>query len=396
MNQGSIPPFTFLYSTPRIVFGWDSVDRLGEIARELGADSAVIVLDSVFCEGPLAARLGASLTPALAAPPTIFAVPRHEPDTASVAACQRVLAAADADMIVVVGGGSAMDTAKVARMLLANPGDVTAIAGIGTPMKPHRSRLLCVPTTAGTGSEVSESAVISNQDAGTKLIYRAPEMSAHVAVLDPALTVTAPTGVTACSGYDAITHAVEAYVSRMASPMTDPLALSALRLLAAALPIACRAPTDRAARSACLIGACQAAIAFNSANLGLAHALSAPLGALHGVAHGLGNALALPAVTAYNEPQLGDKGAVIAAILDAPTPSAGLSRLRHAIGLDHGLDEFVTTEAARERLAQAALKSGQVKMNPRRADIDHMRAIIAAMRAPTGGVRPQITPEIAP
>lgn len=396
MSRDPFPPFTFLHSTPRIVFGWDSVDRLGEIAREFGAGSAVIVLDSVFRDGPLEARLEASLTPALADPPTVFAVPRHEPDTASVAACHRFLAAADADMIVAVGGGSALDTAKVARMLLANPGDVAAIAGIGTPMKPHCSHLLCVPTTAGTGSEVSESAVISDKAAGTKLIYRAPEMSAHVALLDPALTVTAPARVTACSGYDAITHAVEAYVSRMASPMTDPLALSALRLLAAGLPAACSTPTDRAARSACLIGACQAAIAFNSANLGLAHALSAPLGALHGIAHGLGNALALPAVTAYNEPRLGDKGAAIAAILDAPTPSEGLSRLRHTVGLDHGLDEFVTTEAERERLAQAALKSGQVKMNPRRADIDHMRAIIDAMRAPTGGARPRIAPEIAP
>jgi alcohol dehydrogenase class IV len=225
-----------------------------------------------------------------------------------------------------------------------------------------------------------------------KLIYRSPEMTARIALLDPALTVSAPAAVTAQSGYDAVTHAVEAYVSKAASIMTDPFAETALAQLAHWLPIAWETPDHKEARARCLIASCQAAIAFNSANLGLAHAIAAPLGALHHVSHGLGNALALPAVTAFNEPVLGEKGRLIAELLGAPSASEGLSKLRHAIGLDVGLDDFVPSDAARDLVAQAAMRSGQLRMNPRLADLDQMRAILEATRRPNGGGRPELAP----
>jgi alcohol dehydrogenase class IV len=252
--------------------------------------------------------------------------------------------------------------------------------------------LVCVPTTAGTGSEVSESAILSRAESDVKLIFRSPEMTARIALLDPALTLSAPATVTAQSGYDAVTHAVEAYVSNAASLMSDPFAESALAMLAHSLPLAWAEPDHREARARCLIASCQAALAFNSANLGLAHAISAPLGALHHVPHGLGNALALPAVTAFNEPVLGEKGRLIAELLGAPTAAEGLSKLRHAIGLDIGLDEFVPDDAARDAVARAALRSGQVRMNPRLADLDQMRAILEAARRPTGGAAPVLVP----
>ncbi len=217
-------------------------------------------------------------------------------------------------------------------------------------------------------------------------------MAAQVALLDPSLTVTAPPQVTAYSGYDAVTHAVEAFVSNGASIMTDPFAHAAMDLLARHLPVAFADPENRAARGWCLIASCQAAVAFNSANLGLAHAISGPLGAQQHVAHGLGNALALPAVAAFNEPMLGEKGAIIARVFGGVTPSDGLARLREQLGLDRGLDEFVLDAAGRERLAQAAMRSGQVRMNPRPATIDNMRAILEAMRKPWAGARPALRP----
>jgi alcohol dehydrogenase class IV len=224
--------------------------------------------------------------------------------------------------------------------------------------------------------------VIGKEGAPAKLIYRSQDMTPQIALLDPALTVSAPKVVTAYAGYDAVTHAVEAYVSNAASPMTDPYALRAMELLAKWLDLAYEEPQNRAARSACLIASMQAAIAFNSANLGLAHAISGPLGAQQHVAHGLGNALALPYVTAFNEPVLGEKGETIARLFGGRTAAAAMAALRRRLGLDISLDEYVRSDAERETLAQWAMKSGQVKMNPRPAAIEDMRAILEAMRKP--------------
>ena len=383
-------PFTFLHSSRRVIFGWDSLAKLAELAQEFGCKRPAVVLDAFFMPTPLKQRLSALLQEATGKEPLFHAVPGHEPDTASVEACAASLKRAIADLVIGLGGGTAMDTAKVARMLLSNPGPAEAIAGFGKKMNPHASLLVCVPTTAGTGSEVSESAVIGKESMDAKLIYRSPEMTPQVALLDPALTVSAPKAVTAYAGYDAVTHAVEAYVSKAASVMTDPYAVSAMELLAKWLPLAYREPDHAEARSACLIASMQAAIAFNSANLGLAHAISGPLGAQQHVAHGLGNALALPYVTAYNEPALGEKGKVIARIFGAASASEAMARMRRELALDLSLDDYVKSDADRERLAQWAMKSGQVRMNPREASIDHMRAILAAMRQPTGDATPRV------
>jgi alcohol dehydrogenase len=377
--------FVFFHSARRVVHAAGALDRLAAIAKEFGCTRPALVIDGFFVGGPVAERAVAALKLGTGMAPAIVAVPTHEPTSDTIETAAKALAAADPDLIVAVGGGSAMDTAKVARLLLSNPGSAEAISGFGKTLRPHRSLFVCAPTTAGTGSEVSESAIASKSGSEIKLIFRSPEMTASIALLDPTLTVSCPAVVTAQSGYDAVTHAVEAYVSNAASVMTDPFAVEAFRLLAKWLPVAYREPENLAARSACLIASCQAAIAFNSANLGLAHAFAAPLGAMHGVAHGLGNALALPIVTAFNEPALGAKGAVIAAAFGTATASAAMSKLRHTIGLDLSLDRYVPDDAAREKVAQAAMRSGQVKMNPRLATIEQARAMLAAMRTPTGG-----------
>lgn len=386
----SIDPFVFLHSTRKVIFGWDCLPRLVELVKERGARRPAVVMDSFFMQTPLKASLAALLREATGSEPAFHAVPAHEPDIASVEACAATLKLDVPDFIVAVGGGSALDTAKVARMLLANPGPAEAIAGFGKVMANHASLLVAVPTTAGTGSEVSDYAVIGKDGLEAKFIYRSTDMTPQAALLDPKLSESAPKMVTACSGYDAITHAVEAYISKMASPMTDPYAVSAMELLARWLPVAYREPGNRDARGGCLIASMQAAICFNSANLGLAHAISGPLGAQQHVAHGLGNALALPAATAFNEAALGEKGRAIARIFGEATAAGGLARIRHEVGLDIGLDDYVKSDADRERLAQWAMKSGQVKMNPRETTIEAMRAIIEAMRSPCGASAPQV------
>ncbi|MDJ0951197.1 MAG: iron-containing alcohol dehydrogenase [Alphaproteobacteria bacterium] len=381
-------PFTFSHATHRITFGAGAVDGLGELAEAFGCRRALVLLDGFFLGGPLEARLGETLA---AQRPVFHGVPQQEPDTDMLAAARAVLEEAAPDLVIAIGGGSAIDTAKVARMLVSNPGPVENIVGpAGVRMAPHPSLFVCVPTTAGTGSEVSESAVVAKAGTDYKLIFRAPELSARVALLDPELSLTAPAAVTAASGYDAITHAVEAYTSRAAGPMTDPYAVAAMEALARFLPIAYAEPDHMEARGACLIAAMQAGIAFNSAHLGLAHAISGALGALHHVPHGLANALALPWTMAYNQPALGEKGAVVARIFGGETAAEGLSQIRHAIGLDRSLDDFVDGDAARDAVAEAASKSGQVRMNPRDSTAGDLRRILEAMRAPTVGGPPDL------
>lgn len=389
--QTTPQPFEFVHSNRRVICAWDGIGQLGELARKAGAKRAALAMDTYFSGTDVAQRVESLLREATGSAPVLHFVPAHEPDTGTVEACAAALAHAEPDLIVAIGGGSAMDTAKIARLLLSNPGPAESISGFGKSFKPHASMLVAVPTTAGTGSEVSESAIAGKADSDLKLIFRSQDMTPQVALLDASLSVSAPAKVTAASGYDAVTHAVEAYVSKAASVMTDPYAQSALRLLGKWLPIAYREPEHAAARTWCLIASCQAAIAFNSANLGLAHALAAPLGALHHVPHGVGNALALPAVTAYNQATMdAEKAAFVAEAFGAASAAEGVARIRAALDLDVGLDVYVTDAAAREKLAQSAMKSGQVRMNPRQATIEHMRAIIEAMRAPSGERAPVV------
>jgi len=388
--QEAPQPFNFVHSNRRVISAWGGVDKLAELAKESGAQRPSVVMDAFFENGELAPHIARMLHAACGTQPAFHFVAAHEPDTDTVEACAAALAAASPDLIVAVGGGSAMDTAKIARLLLSNPGPAEAISGFGKRLKPHASLLIAVPTTAGTGSEVSESAIAGKAGSDLKLIFRSQEMTPQIALLDGSLCISAPAKVIAASGYDAVTHAVEAYVSKGASVMSDPYAESAMRLLGKWLPVAYKVRTHEAAHSWCLIASCQAAIAFNSANLGLAHAISAPLGALHHVPHGGGNALALPAVTAYNEAAMGIKAAVVARAFDAPTAATGLSKLRLVLDLDLSLDGFVPTDDARERVAQAAMKSGQIRMNPRLATVEDMRAILEAMRVPTGGASPNV------
>jgi alcohol dehydrogenase class IV len=372
--------FAFVHSTRRILCGAGVLGELGRLAEQRSAPAAI--LDPFFDTAAMRDRLAALLGPAL----RCHAVPAQEPDAAVVEACRAFLAAAPFDLLLVLGGGSAMDAAKVARMLVANPGDLRALAGpMGVPMAPHPSLFIAAPSTAGTGSEVSESAVISAAGESYKLIFRAPEMTPAVALLDPELCTSAPAAVTAASGYDALTHAVEAYTARTANPFTDPIAIAAVETLVSALPRAFAAPDDLAARLDCLVASAQAAIAFNSANLGLAHAISGALGALHHVGHGLGNALALPWTMAFNGPALGAKGARLAALLGAPDAATGLARLRERLGLDVGLDAVLPAGADFDAIAAAAARSGQVRVNPRSATVAELRAIIERMRHPIGG-----------
>ncbi len=384
--DGAPEPFFFRHSARQILFGPGKLSELAEIAKARNVERVVVVMDGFFIGGPLEARVREVLGNVIDV--EVHGVPIQEPDTETVEACRQVLEDQQPDMVIAVGGGSTMDTAKVARILLSNPGSVEEMAGFERYYEPHRSVLVCVPSTAGTASEVSEMAVIGLKGSDIKLRYRSQNMTAQFAVLDPELLLSAPPSVTANTGYDALTHAIESYISRGANIMSDPYALDAIRRLVKWLPVAYREGDNLTARGHCHIGSMLAGVAFNSTQLGLAHAIAAPLGNIHHVVHGKANALALPAIIAYNEPELGEKGQILAEILGSETPSEGVARIRAELDLDIGLDEIVTTDEERETIIEAAMKSGNVPYSPREPSVEHIRAIVASMRQPIGASQP--------
>lgn len=382
-------PFSFIHATHRVIYSSGCLDQLADIAGFEQRKRALVIMDEFFIGGDLEQRLRKLLE---GFAPEFHGVPQHEPDTDTVNEASLAVVQSGADVVIAVGGGSAMDTAKAARMSASNPGPIEDIVGPGGVfMLPHPSLFICVPTTAGTGSEVSSSAIVAKKGTDYKMVLNSPEMSARVALLDPELSVTAPAGVTAASGYDAVTHAVEAFTSRLSGPMTDPFARSAMTLLAEALPLAYREPENLEARAMCLVGSMQAGIAFNSAHLGLAHAIAGALGALNHVPHGLANALGLPWTMAFNQPELGAKGDEVARIFGGTTAAEGLSRLRASVGLDVSLDDWVKDDAGRDAVAAGAMKSGQIRVNPRLPEEHQIRAIVEAMRTPTGGLQPDLS-----
>jgi alcohol dehydrogenase class IV len=384
--NGAPEPFFFRHSARQVLFGPGKLSELATIAKARNVSRAVVVMDGFFIGGPLEARVREVLGNVVDV--EVYGVPIQEPDTETVEACRLVLEEQHSDMVVAVGGGSTMDTAKVARILLSNPGTVEEMAGFERYYEPHRSAMVCVPTTAGTASEVSEMAVIGLKGSDIKLRYRSQNMTAQFAILDPELLLSAPPSVTANTGYDALTHAIESYISRGANIMSDPYALEAVRRLVKWLPVAYHDGDNLTARGHTHIGSMLAGVAFNSTQLGLAHAIAAPLGNIHHVVHGKANALALPAVIAYNESELGKKGQILLDILGSGSAAEGVAQIRADLDLDIGLDEIVTTDEDRETIVEAAMKSGNVPYSPREPSVEHIRAIVAAMRQRIGASAP--------
>src|SRR6185312_9782945 len=210
-----------------------------------------------------------------------------------------LLASGGFDCLVALGGGSPMDTAKAMAVLAAGGGH---IRDYKVPNLADRAALpvICIPTTAGTGAEATRFCVITDTANDEKMLIAGLGCLPVAAIVDFELTLTAPFRLTADTGIDALTHAIEAYVSRRANPLSDMYALAAMRTIHAHLRTACFEPADRAAREAMMLGATQAGLAFSNASVCLVHGMSRPIGAFFHVPHGLSNAMLLPAITQFS------------------------------------------------------------------------------------------------
>lgn len=283
----------------RIVLGRGALGQLGELARELAGPRALLVTDPGLVESGLANKAQHALATSSIAT-SIFADVRENPTTAHVeAGVQFAREHGPIDLIVALGGGSAMDCAKGINFVLTNGGQMQDYQGHDKAPKPMLPSI-GIPTTAGTGSEAQSYALIARADTHEKMACGDRKARFRIAILDPTLTASAPQSVRAASGIDALAHAIESYVTTRRTPLSQMFARQAWRLLAPNFAPALKDPNDLDAASAMLLGANLAGTAIENSMLGAAHATANPLTAHYNIAHGHAVALMLPHVIRLN------------------------------------------------------------------------------------------------
>lgn len=377
-------PQIFIFELPtQIIFGPGSLSRLPEEAARLGERAFVVsdpgvaaagILDQVLTQVKAAGRR-AEVTTEVEANPSIETVER---------ACARYRQAGS-QWILAVGGGSAMDVGKAVALLVTHPGPLTAYEGVGKvpgPVVP----LVCIPTTAGTGSEVTVFSVITDRQRPFKMPIGSTHLLPRVALCDPELTVSMPQPLTAATGMDALTHAIECYSNTVYHPMSKALALEAIRLIGGALRGAYANGRDLDTRTDMLLASTMAAMAFTRTRLGNVHAMSHPVGAHFNVPHGVANALLLPYVMDWNLPGCLATFPTIAAALgegtDGLAPRAAamvavdaVRQLARDLGIPERLRDVGVTREAIPALTRDAMQSGNVLVNPRSTTHDEMLAL---------------------
>ncbi|MBM4233625.1 MAG: iron-containing alcohol dehydrogenase [Gammaproteobacteria bacterium] len=287
-------------TTSDIVFGDGCLNEIGAVAKHSGIRHALLVTDGGIAARGMHQAACASLVVA-GVDVTVYERVVADPPTEVVLEAAALGARAGCDGVIGFGGGSSMDTAKLVAVLLCNEQSLDDMYGVDK-VRSSRKALIQVPTTAGTGSEVTMVAVVTT-GATTKMGVASRTLLADRVILDPLLTLSMPAAVTAATGIDAMVHAIEAYTSvRLKNPLSDMLAREALRLLATHIERAVSAPTDVEARGAMLLGAMYAGQAFANAPVAAVHALAYPLGGNYHIAHGLSNSLVLPHVLRFNAP----------------------------------------------------------------------------------------------
>ena len=320
----------------RVVFGEGALDQLGTLAREIAFTRALIVADKGILKAGFVDR-AARLLETAGVSPAFFHDFDANPDSDMVEAGRIVAAEARVDGLVALGGGSSLDCAKGINFVLTNGGSMRDYRGHGKASRPMLPSI-GIPTTAGTGSEAQSYALISDAETHAKMACGDDKAAFRIAILDPVLTVSQPRAVTAVAGYDAISHAVEAFVTKTRSAESARLAAEAWALFDAHYERVLQAPADISARGAMLRGANLAGAAIELSMLGATHACANPLTAKYGTTHGIAIAVMLPHVVRWNGEAVGDLyrelySGDLAARLEALARAAGLPKTLREIGV---------------------------------------------------------------
>jgi alcohol dehydrogenase class IV len=297
MDMREIKTHAF-FSPNRILFGIDAVNGVAAEVKQLGGKKVLIVTDPGLIEAGLVEAIKASLDSGGIAF-SLYDQVEPEPPARIVDQCTRYLKDENCDLIIGVGGGSSLDVAKGASIMATNEGSILDYSGADVVTKRGLPKIL-IPTTAGTGSEVTRILVITDEASNIKKAVYSKHVLSDVAIVDPMMTLSMPPKVTADTGIDALVHAIEAYVSANATPFSDILAIEAITLIAENVPMAFAKGENVEARYHMSLAATISGLAFSSGGLGAVHALSNPLGIEYHLPHGRTNAIMLPHVMTYN------------------------------------------------------------------------------------------------
>jgi alcohol dehydrogenase len=377
--NSALSPFDFQQRT-RLIYGCGAFNQLGELARELSGRRVLLVTDAGLKKVGHCDRAVASLT-AAGLQSVVFDEVTENPTTADVDRCVAFAKPANVDLIVGLGGGSSMDCAKGANFLLTNGGRMHDYRGVGKatlPMLP----MIAVPTTSGTGSEAQSFAVIADSETHMKMACGDVKAACRIAILDPELTVTMPRSVTTATGIDAMTHAIESYVTTKRNTVSKMFARKAWGLLAEAFPVVIREPANVDARGKMQLGAFLAGAAIENSMLGAAHAAANPLTAHFGTTHGIAVGLMMPNVIRWNGSSVGslyqDLLSTAGWMHGNPTPeeaagqlAAGLVEFLRLAEMPTSITQAVgqpITEENLQGLAEEASQQWTGTFNPRKMD----------------------------
>lgn len=365
---------SFSFTIPQnIVVGAGSLKRLPELAKNLKKSKAYII------SGPHLEKIGMvdkcrEALKAAGIESDAFTQTEGNPSTDTVAKAAEGFKSSNADFIVAFGGGSPLDVAKAVAVIASYGGNITDYEGGGKvpgPVVP----MIAIPTTAGTGSEVTAFSVITDHSRNYKLTVVSNYLLPAYAILDPELITTVPKSTAAACGIDAMVHALEAFISKAASPFSDLFAKEALRLIGTSIRDYVLDRSNLAACEAMLTGSLFAGIAFSHARLGDVHAMSHPVSAYFDVAHGVANAVLLPTIVDYNMTYASEKYKYIYDCIcekplsdDAFTPemlAAEIRVLNDELGIPSSLNEVGVDSSLFDKMADDAMKSGNILVNPR-------------------------------
>lgn len=379
------------FRSPELVeFGQGASDRIADICAAVGVARPLIVTDAFIAASPLLKRLTGPLD-AAGIQYGVFDQTVPEPTTDSIDALAAHYAAGTYDGLIAFGGGSSMDSAKALAIIEAYGG---TYADHVVPNTPDGSvmPIICVPTTAGSGSEVTNACILKDSASGEKLVYLGQACVPQVALIDYEFSLDMPAKLTASTGIDALSHALEAYTSTGANPFSDAMALSALALIGSSLRTAVREPTNRAARERMMVGATQAGYAFTSAGVTLVHGMTAPVGGLFHIQHGVSNGMFAPTVHEWSAEASVARYATAARALGFADSTvgdeeaaAGIGRALRALNRDLGLPSLQEYGVDEERylgildsMVEQAFLTGGPGLNPRVPTPDEMRDLYRA------------------
>lgn len=377
----------FIFHIPSLVeFGPGKSETVGKIAKGLNIQKVLCVYDQGIKKTGIAGDIIKNLELEGIQISVFEKVSPNPPDTEIEEAVEFVKNE-NIDALVAIGGGSSIDSAKAINILLTNPSPIHQYAGrdlVKNPTKP----LIAIPTTAGTGSEATEVTVITDTTNHRKMVIGGRYCGPTIALVDPNLTLGLPPAITAATGMDALTHAIEAYVSSDASIASDLNALKAIELIYHNLPKAVNNGNDLDARSNMLLGSLLAAYAFNSAGLGMVHSIAHPLSVYAGLSHGNANASVLPYVIEYNaksdrsKPRYKEIAKIIGIPTENSTQDEVSQRLVDAIKTLCKEVKIPTLKEAGVRkdqfhiIAKGAAEERSMKFNPRLASVDDILVIL--------------------